>query len=68
MQIASKYDDEDINGDHDDRDVEDDDEDEDEYGDEDEDGDEDDDVSNITLPYFTFDITQNWFLLVTFVL
>ena len=60
MQIASKYDDEDINGDHDDRDVEDD--------DEDEDGDEDDDVSNITLPYFTFGITQNWFLLVTFVL
>ena len=60
MQIASKYDDEDINEDHDERDVEDDDEDE--YGD------EDDDVSNITLPYFTFDITQNWFLLVTFVL
>ena len=55
-----------INEDHDDRDVEDDDEDEDEYGDENEDG--DDDVSNITLPYFTFDITQNWFLLVTFVL
>ena len=55
-----------INEDHDDRDVEDDDEDEDEYGDENEDG--DDDVSNITLPYFTFGITQNWFLLVTFVL
>ena len=66
MQIASEDDDEDINEDLDDRDVEDDDEDEDEYGDEDEDG--DDDVSNITLPYFTFDITQNWFLLVTFVL